>query len=460
MNYTILPATLRLCLVSILVFLIASPISAPLADDNTTEDFEAAYRQMADDKTRAFLNDLSTRRRVTTLFANKQSLHAGVQENFVNTSRGNLTFLIRDLVRIGGLPIILGRVYDSTFAGDGDFGFGWKLTVSEQIVTQGAELEYTDTANVTHSLQIVGMDIIAPVNRAMTPIRIGVVRQAGRIIELHTDDLVRRFEKLGETYRLVKVTNQHDHSLHLSYTDGKLVRVSTNTAFVDIGRDVSGQIVVMTDDIGREVRYRYDAAGMLIAVDDLAGETWRYRYDGGTLIAIDDSRPVTILEATYDNGLVRWVRALRQETTFHYDSTTTRAVDALGRSTTFHRTQAGLTDAIADATGSITEVTFDDSFRPQSVTRDGLTVARLFYDTQGRLIQLSRPDGNATFTYNRYGVTTIDSTDSSAEYRYDVAGRLILAADNKGNRAYEYHGNGTLQHVTIDNPNWPAACKS
>ena len=409
MNNSILPSTMRLCLVSILVFLIASPIAAPLADDNTAEDFEAAYRQMADDKTRAFLNDLSTRRRVTTLFANKQSLHASVQENFVNTSRGNLTFLIRDLVRIGGLPIILGRVYDSTFAGDGDFGFGWKLTVSEQIVPQGANLEYTDAANVTHSLHIVGMDIIAPVNRSMTPIRIGVVRQGGRIIELHTDDLVRRFEKLGDTYHLVKVTNQLDHSLHLSYTDGKLVRVSTDAAFLDIGRDVYGRIVAVTDDIGRAVRYRYDAAGLLTAVDDLAGETWRYRYAGGTLIAIDDSRPVTILEATYDNGLIQWIRVLRQETTFHYDATTTRAVDAFGRTTTFHRSQAGLTEAIADAMGSFTAVTFDDSFRPQSVTRDGLTVAPLFYDTQGRLIRLSRPNGDATFAYNRHGITTIDS---------------------------------------------------
>ena len=54
------------------------------------------------------------------MFVNKQSMRAGVQESFVNTSRGNLTFLRRDLVRIAAMPIVIGRVYDSARPDDGD----------------------------------------------------------------------------------------------------------------------------------------------------------------------------------------------------------------------------------------------------------------------------------------------------------------------------------------------------
>ncbi len=41
-----------------------------------------------------YLNELSARRRLTTLFPNEQSPFYGVQMNYVNLTRGNLTFLV------------------------------------------------------------------------------------------------------------------------------------------------------------------------------------------------------------------------------------------------------------------------------------------------------------------------------------------------------------------------------
>ena len=64
---------------------------------------------------------------MTTLFENRQSAFHGVQEDFVNTSADNVTFLVRDLVRVGGMPIVMGRVYDSALDGGDaarDFGPG------------------------------------------------------------------------------------------------------------------------------------------------------------------------------------------------------------------------------------------------------------------------------------------------------------------------------------------------
>ena len=108
----------------------------------------SGFVQSTDATARSFVNELSTRRRVTTLFENRQSAFHGVQENFVNTSAGNLTFLVRDPVRVGGMPIVMGRVYDSDLGADGDvardFGPGWKLAVRESLATRGTRLIYTD----------------------------------------------------------------------------------------------------------------------------------------------------------------------------------------------------------------------------------------------------------------------------------------------------------------------------
>jgi hypothetical protein len=57
-------------------------------------------------------------------FVNPQSIFRGVQLNFVNVGEGNLTFLRRDMVASGRIPVILARVYDSSSNGTADFGPG------------------------------------------------------------------------------------------------------------------------------------------------------------------------------------------------------------------------------------------------------------------------------------------------------------------------------------------------
>lgn len=80
--------------------------TAPAHATEAPEDYGAR----AEAKAQALLKDLSSRRRVAKLFHNHQSMFQGVQERLVNTSSGNLTFLVRDLVAVGGMPIVAGRV--------------------------------------------------------------------------------------------------------------------------------------------------------------------------------------------------------------------------------------------------------------------------------------------------------------------------------------------------------------
>ncbi|HEY2172076.1 MAG TPA: DUF6531 domain-containing protein, partial [Candidatus Angelobacter sp.] len=79
------------------------------------------------------VSELSSRARANVYFASPQSIFRGVQVNFVNVGTGNLTFLRRDLVTSGRIPLVFARVYDSSGKGSIDFGPGWTLSAAESI---------------------------------------------------------------------------------------------------------------------------------------------------------------------------------------------------------------------------------------------------------------------------------------------------------------------------------------
>ena len=426
------------------------------------ENTSPAFQGTVEAKARAFLNELSTRRRVTTLFENRQSAFHGVPENFVNTSAGNLTFLVRDLVRVGGMPIVMGRVYDSApNGGDAarDFGPGWKLAVRESLSERGGRLVYRDVSNAEYLLEVRGGDIVAAVP-ALAPVSSGRLHRtrAFSFVELRAGDIVRHFVKRhppsppgasarpDRPWRLTGVRHPRGW-LRIEWQAGVIARMESDTGSVEFVRRDDGRIVVARDDLGRAVGYDYDEQGRLAATTDLAGGTWSYDYGGdGALTAMVDPRGKTVLEASHAGGRTATVRALHAETTFHYGTGTTRAVDGLGRTTTFHRAADGITTGVADATGRLTQVAFDAEFRPVSISRDGAVVARMDYDAAGRLTSLWRPDGASTFGYGDHGLASVDGT-GTARYRYE-AGRVAHAEDAGGERGYAYTDDGVLASAT------------
>jgi hypothetical protein len=119
-----------------------------------SEGISTMRAQAAADAALRLVNELSNRRRLTTFFVNEQSPFYGVQVNYVNVGRGNLTFLNRDLVRLDRIPIVAGRVYDSRLEMDDDFGAGWKLSVAEVIWHRGNSLRYIDASGSVYELQL------------------------------------------------------------------------------------------------------------------------------------------------------------------------------------------------------------------------------------------------------------------------------------------------------------------
>ena len=416
------------------------------------DDAPAEMREAVEDNATGFLNDLSARRRTTTLFPNPQPVFSGVQENFVNTSTGSMTFLVRDLVRIGGMPIIMGRVYDSTLEEGGDFGPGWKLTVVEEVQQEGSQLLFTDASNGVHRLDVSG-DKVMPESPATAPIVSGSTRttggEAGIVVLESADGMLRRFKQDGDVWRLVHVRHGRGW-VRLEWRRGTLTEVTSDAGWVRFSRRDDGRISGITDDIGRTVGYSYDSDGRLTGVTDLAGESWSLGYASDDLLSsITDPRNKVVLAATWTDTKVSRIRVLRERTDFAYAGNATTATDALGRDTVYRRDDSGITDSITDRTGATTEVGFDAGHRPVTVTRDNATVARIGYDENGDLATLWQTSGETEFTTNNRGEVTVASGAWTARYRYSDR-RVVHASDSGGERDYRYTDAGLLSGATIN----------
>ncbi|MEM9305636.1 MAG: DUF6531 domain-containing protein, partial [Pseudomonadota bacterium] len=116
----------------LLVFCFAFSLIPPCTAQDGNEIFSHA----------AYLNELSDRRRINTLFQNQQTIFDGLQLEYVNVGSGNLTFKRRDLVRLSRLPINIARVYDSRSPGAHDFGVGWRLLYDEQLREDSGGMTY------------------------------------------------------------------------------------------------------------------------------------------------------------------------------------------------------------------------------------------------------------------------------------------------------------------------------
>ena len=422
------------------------------ASQATLAEAPKEVRELAEDNAVGFLNDLSSRRRTTTFFTNPQPVFAGVQESFVNTSTGALTFLVRDLVRIGGMPIVLGRVYDSTLDEGADFGPGWKLTVVEEIRQEGSQLHFADASNGVHRLDVTGGSV-TPTSPATAPVVSGSTRttggEAGVVVLESADGMLRRFKQDGEVWRLVHVRHGRGW-VRLDWRRGALVEVTSDAGWVRISHRDDGRIASIVDDLGRTVAYSYDADGRLVGVSDLAGGQWHMGYAAaGRLSSITDPRSKVVLAAAWTDARVRRIRVLHETTDFSYTDTATTATNLLGWATVYRRDDSGITTSITDRTGATTEIAFDSQHRPATVTRDGATVARVGYDGEGHLQSLWQPAGETAFTTNNRGEVTVATGAWTARYRYDQR-RVVHASDSGGVRDYRYDRDGTPAGVTVD----------
>jgi YD repeat-containing protein len=219
------------------------------------------------------------------------------QEPYRNPPRSGSTFIgsgefsiSRTDMKIEGreLGFTFTRFYRSNFERSGPLGYGWMAKEFERLRKRanGDVVWQQGSGRSDRFVSQPGGDYAAPAGVFMTLSK----RPAGfRLIT--SNGTTRLFDLDG---RIISITTRNGNTLTYVHSGSRLTSITD-----DMGRDTSftydaeGRIETITDFTGREVRYAYDAAGNLIAArsplvsgtpngnDFPAGKTERYQYDVG-----------------------------------------------------------------------------------------------------------------------------------------------------------------------------------
>lgn len=303
-------------------------------------------------------------------------------------------------------------------------------------------------------------------------------------------DLIRVQNTAGDTLREYRYKNhilvEHSQPGALvaqyeydQYTpQGKVVRHTTNLAQTWHFDYRPGETVV-TDPLGRNTRYQFNADRELIGLVNAAGrltrlelDAWgkpiritdpldritRYAYDtSGNISAIIDATGART-EAQYH---AQWrlptaiTDAMGATTRYDYDSlgNLIRETDALGQKTEYNHDERGLVVRITDAKGGRQRLDYDASGQPLSHTDCSGRTTRYEWDAHGHL--QSAIDAAGAQTHYRHDLKgrllSIRHADGAAEqFSYDAHGRLIGHSDPLGAKtAWELDADG-LPRARID----------
>lgn len=356
------------CLLGSFLFLTGSPAleGQALPDEDPAE---RVLRNHAE-----FLNELSDRRRLNSFFQNEQSVFYGVPIRYVNSARGNLTFVRRDLVAVGRIPIVIARVYDSSRSTGSDFGSGWHLSLAEFIVRNpdGSLTYLEDSASELRLIRGGSGYVLARPG----PTDIASIEARGDAVSVtHRNGWSKQFEKIDDRLALTGIRDPHGNILSIRYRGQKISRIEAQDGrFVDVERGPSGRVNRITDDQGRTVSYAYGGRGQLATVSDLGGNSWRHDYDHlGRLERIIDPRGVTTVVAAFDSmSRVKKVSILGAEFEYKYAASETFIKDNANRVTRVAHNRDGLATLVSSPTGLVSELVLDERNRVTALLHNGL----------------------------------------------------------------------------------------
>ncbi len=411
---------------------------------------------------------------------------------------GRVRFTITDLtVPVTGLPIIIGRTYDSLErARVGDFGHGWSLSIGSPRLEVNPAHDVTLTAPngrrvtffftpqpIIFGFMLPGYTPEAGVYGSLSVDPCLVVLSGGRFfcfpggeyqpsVYTYTDPYGRVYT-MGADGSLRSIRDLNDNVLTFSANGITSSAGGLNVPFV---RDGRGRITQITDAAGNVYRYTYDAAGDLVGVE-LPGVSnpvsYGYDSDHFFLSSVDPRGNTTIVNAYYPNGRLQSITdALDFTTTYAYDLNTraTNATNPDGGVVVTRYDNAGMvinqTDPLSrtatftydsnhnllsqtDALGNTIRYTYDSNGHIASVTDPLGRITRLTNNQYGGILRLADPLGN-TVTITEGGgfrpVKIADDLGVLGEYSWDNQGRPLTRTDGSGKLTtftYDIYGNLT-----------------
>jgi len=219
------------------------------------------------------------------------------------------------------------------------------------------------------------------------------------------------------------------------------------------------RVASITDALGQRTTFAYDARGNLVSRTDANSHVTRYTYDWVGLLTevADPLNSKTLLAYDPLGNLASVTDPLANKSSFQYDGVSrvaatkdslgrttssvydqldrvTRQVDAKGAVTQFTYDALGNLTSLTDARGKRTSFAYDPRNRLQSRTTPLSKTDNRVYDGNGNLIQFTDRRGQiGAFTYDALDrLATETYQDSTVNRFYDQAGRLVGVSDTAG----------------------------
>ncbi|MCK4658684.1 MAG: tandem-95 repeat protein [Phycisphaerae bacterium] len=238
-------------------------------------------------------------------------------------------------------------------------------------------------------------------------------------------DLVAVTDRVGRTTRF-KYNARHDL---IEIIDPRGITPARNIY------DDNGRLIAHIDADGNRIEYEHDIDGRMEMVTDRLGNPTFYYYDeDGNVITQQDAQG-NVTHHTYDNrgNLLTTTDALGRQSSKTYDSDNNLLTNT-------------------DFDGNTTTYTYNDQGQVLTVTNPKGNVSTNEYDANGNLTRAIAPDGSVTqSTYNSAGnlLSTTDPLGHSTHFAYDGAGNLTRQTDPLSHATeYEYDFNGNRTRET------------
>jgi RHS repeat-associated protein len=367
-----------------------------------------------------------------------ESPDSGHTQDPVTTSLGNFTLEHEDLSFKGrGLNFVFTRYYNSQDSYDGPLGHGWTHNYNTHVRVEGdvAIVKYGDGRDEFYVEQPDGSFVAQP----------GVYNTLIREIDgtFTLQDKSQTVHNFDATGRLTSIVDKNGNTVALTYQDGNLLTVTDPVGRqVQFTYDTAGRVTHLEDPLGRIISFTYDTNGDLVSSIDALGNATTYTYDANhQMLTATDPKGNVFVTNTYDDAkrvVTAQSDALGNVSQFSYDEQEhlTTITDPLGNQTVHHHDNRNRLVKIVDPQRNEINMEYDeDNNRTMVVDKRGNETS-FAYDGQGNLTQITDALGNiTTFVYDDKNNPTqkTDALGNTTGLTYDSIGDLNTITDALGN---------------------------
>ncbi|MEO8034319.1 MAG: DUF6531 domain-containing protein, partial [Acidobacteriota bacterium] len=474
------------------------------------EQQETVWRTISTGSTQ-IANDVIASFDPTQLLNGMYEVRIVARDNALRTTTVTQTAVVRDNLKVGqfsvsfvdvevplaGLPIRVTRTYDSRDKGKGDFGFGWRLDMSNVKLRENGQIATSFMGSVvpgffpTYCLSPVRPQVVTitmpggetlefeprltPSCQPFAPIAVATVsyvprpgtRTQGTLTPVGGSGVL-----ISGVTGAVQIFDENTYGFFdpneylLTLPDGRELTIHQTTGLKKI-KDLNGNVLTVTSsgiqhNSGKGVTFVRDPQGRITTVTDPAGNVQTYGYDSAGDLITHTDRETNATTFSYFAAPAHHLNEIHDplgrtpiRNDYYPDGRIQRHTDAFGKTIEYAHDVAGRQEEVLDREGNLRVLHYDNRGNvTKEVQADGKQILRTFDTRNNRLSETEPHDpSNSTppksaWTYDTRDnvLSQEDALSNKTEYTYNARNQMLTTKDARGKtttNAYDTRGNLT-----------------